>query len=79
MLGLFQRLAQHWRVIVACYAHEVFVMSVLTALYKLIVTEERWAALLAAWRPWSDASLFMVSSFLVHETLYLGTPRMLRK
>ena len=72
MTSLSERLARNWRLIEASYAHEAFVMGVLTLLYMVFVTEERWAALLAAWRPWSDRSLFVVGTFVVHETMYLG-------
>jgi hypothetical protein len=71
-MSLLQRLAHNWRLILSCYAHEVFMMTIVTLLYKLVVTEARWAAVLAAWRPWSDRSLFMVATFIVHETMYLG-------
>ena len=71
-MSLLQRLAHNWCPILSCYAHEVFMMAIVTLLYKLVVTEARWASVLAAWRPWSDRSLFMVATFLVHETMYLG-------
>ncbi len=71
-MSLLQRLAQHWRLILACYAQDAAVMLCLTFIYKTLVTEARWAAVLAAWRPWSDRSLFMVATFLVHELVYIG-------
>ncbi len=33
-----------------------------------------WLRLVQWWRPWSDEALFGVSTFLVHEGMYLGTP-----
>ncbi len=79
MFSVLRRLAENWRIVLSIYVHELVVVGIVTLLYKVLVTEERWAALLAAWRPWSDASLFMASTFIVHETLYLGAPRVLRK
>ncbi len=71
-MSLFQRIAHNWRLILACYTQDAAVMLCLTFIYKTLVTEARWAAVLAAWRPWSDRSLFMVSTFLVHELVYIG-------
>lgn len=59
-------------IILACLARDAFTVVLLAGLYKLLVTEAWWGAVVAAWRPWSDRALFITLTFVVHETLYFG-------
>jgi hypothetical protein len=42
------------------------------ALYHVLYLARAWEALLAWWSPWSDASLFMATTFAVREGMYFG-------
>ena len=60
--------------LLARYAVKCCVATLLpTALYAALATQHAaWAALVAWWRPWSNAALFAALTTLVHEGLYFG-------